>query len=166
MVKFNPYHILQKLRTFLKQGTSPKHLAASTSLGIFLGIFPMLGVTTWVSTAIALRWKLNLPLMLTLLYLVWPIQVALIIPFLRLGEWLCEVPAFPLSLDKLLAAFEADFFGAVKKFWDANLYAIAGWIVVAVPLGLLFYFLLSQIFRRAMRKKEAGSDSKIEVAKG
>lgn len=159
MAKFNPYQVLQKLRAFLKQGTSPQQLAASVSLGVFLGIFPMLGVTTWVSTAIALRWKLNLPLMLTLLYLAWPIQVALIIPFLRLGEWVCEVPAFPLSPGKLQAAFETDFFSAVKKFWDANLYAITGWAMVAVPLGLLSYFLLAQIFQRAMRRKGASTGS-------
>ncbi len=136
----------KKLKGFLKQGTSPKALALSTTLGILMGLFPVLGITTWTIPIIASVFRLNVALMLSLSYLVWPIQILLIIPFLRFGEWFWEVPAFPISLEQIQIAFEASFFGAISDLWNANVCAAWGWLVAGIPIGVLLYFLLVRIF--------------------
>lgn len=123
-------------------------------MGLLLGIFPMLGVTTWLMTLLSFRLPLNLPLMLTVSYLVFPLQAALIVPFMRYGEWLFEVEPLGLSFAEIQAAFEADFFAALKEFWDANLYAIGGWLTIALPAGLLLYFVLFQTFRYFIRRRQ------------
>ncbi|HFA51623.1 MAG TPA: DUF2062 domain-containing protein [Bacteroidetes bacterium] len=150
--------LFKKIKTVIQQGTSPRALALSATIGLVLGVFPVLGITTWAITIIALRFRLNLVLMMSLSYLMWPVQVALIIPFLRFGEWLWEVPPFPLSLEKIQAAFEASFFGAITELWDANLCAVWGWLTAAVPIGVVAYFLLERIFDWFIKKRktEAG----------
>ena len=143
----------QKIKGFLQQGTSPKALALSTTLGISFGLFPVLGITTWTIPIIALRLRLNMALMLALSYLVWPVQILLIIPFLRFGEWLWEMPPFPLSLEKLQAAFEASFLGAINDFWVANLCAAGGWLVAVVPAGVVLFYVLIPVFKYFLKEQ-------------
>lgn len=153
MVKFTEIPFFKKLVGFFKQGASPSGLAASTTIGIVLGILPVLGVTTWLSTLIGVRFRLNVPLILAVLYLVWPLQIGLVLPFLRTGEWLLGVPPFVFSVEKMQAAFEANFFEAMSEFGFVNLYALVGWGVFAVPLGVFFYYLLLVGLRFLMKKK-------------
>ncbi|MCC6722999.1 MAG: DUF2062 domain-containing protein, partial [Saprospiraceae bacterium] len=56
----------EKIKEFLRQGATPKALATSSTIGLLLGVFPVLGVTTLMMGAISVRWRLNLPLMLGL----------------------------------------------------------------------------------------------------
>ena len=143
----------QKIITLFRQGNSPHGLALGTTLGILFGLFPVLGITTWLIPLIALRLRLNVALMLALSYLAWPLQFLLIIPFLRFGEWLWELPPFPFSLEKLQAAFEASFLGAMNDFWVANLCAAGGWLTVGMPTGVALYFLLRPVFRYFLDKR-------------
>jgi uncharacterized protein (DUF2062 family) len=145
---------LKKIKTIIQQGTSAKGLALSTTIGILLGVFPILGVSTWLITFIALRFKLNLVLMMSLSYLFWPLQVVLIIPFLRLGEWFWNVPPLPLSLDQIILAFNLSVIDALKDLWDANLYALWGWLIFITPTGLLGYFLLEKLFNFLIKKRK------------
>ncbi len=105
-MRFNLKNIKAKFLGFLKQGTSPRKLALSTTIGLLLGIFPMLGVTTFVMALVAVRFRLNLPLMLFVSYLIYPVQIFLIIPFVRLGEWL--MGAQPIVLKQRQQIAERD----------------------------------------------------------
>ena len=144
----------KKLLELCRQGTSPRQLAVSSTTALLLGIFPVFGVTTWITTFIAIRCKLNLPLMLALLYLVWPVQIGLAIPFLRLGEWFFQVPPLPLAVEEIQLAFEADFLGALGKFGEANLFAVGGWLAVSAFVGPLLYFLLVKIFQHFSQQQK------------
>ena len=143
----------QKIKDILKQGISPKALALSTTLGVLLGLFPVLGITTWLIPLIALRLRLNVALMLALSYLAWPLQILLIIPFLRFGEWLWEMPPFPISLEKIQMAFEASFLGAMNELWVANLCAAGGWLAAMIPAGVFLYYLLVPVYKYFMDKQ-------------
>lgn len=132
----------------MRQGTSPKALALSTTLGVMLGLFPVYGITTWLIPLIALHLRLNVVLMLALSYLAWPVQVLLIVPFLRIGEWIWNMPPFPFSLEKIQAAFQASFLNALNDFWLANLCAAGGWLAVGLPVGAVGYFLLKFVFEK------------------
>ena len=144
----------KKIKTIIQQGTSSKGLALSATIGMLLGVFPILGVSTWLVTLIALRFKLNLVLMMSLSYLLWPLQVVLIIPFLRLGEAFWNVPPFPLSLDQIILAFNVSVIDALKDLWDANLYALWGWLLVSIPLGLSCYLLLEKLFDFLIKRRK------------
>ncbi len=153
-MRFNLKNIKAKFLGFLKQGTSPRKLALSTTIGLLLGIFPMLGVTTFVMALVAVRFRLNLPLMLFVSYLIYPVQIFLIIPFVRLGEWLMGAQPIVLTLEGLEASFRAGFFDALQKLGTANLMAVAGWALLAPLSGVLLYYLLFFAFQMKLKKAE------------
>ena len=156
--KFRHHSLVQKCRGFLTQGASPKALSISTTIGLLLGLFPMLGVTTLAMTAISLRFRLNLALMLFVSYLIYPLQILLIIPFIRFGERLFGVKPVGLTLDSLQHAFRENFLAALQDLGSANLLAVAGWGVLAVPLGMLMYWSLVPAFRYALAVRQRVQD--------
>ena len=142
----------EKFKEFIRQGATPKALAASSAIGLVLGIFPVLGVTTLMMGAISVRWRLNLPLMLGLSYVIYPFQIGLLVPFVRVGEWVTGAAPAQLSLDDLSKAFEANFLSALLDLGAANLQALVGWTLIAAPLGVLLYFILWGIYQWVLRR--------------
>src|SRR5271169_2441589 len=70
---------------WLRQGISPRRLALTLALGFAVGCIPVLGIPTVICAALALALRLNLPAIQAANYLVMPLQLALIVPFVRLG---------------------------------------------------------------------------------
>ena len=58
--------------------------------------------------------------------------------------------------EKLQAAFEASVLDALNDFWFANVTAVGGWIVAAVPVGVLLYFTLLKIFGWMLERRKMG----------
>ena len=145
---------VQQLKALLSQGTSPAALALSTTLGVLLGLFPILGTTTIVISVIAVVFRLNLPLMMGLSYLVYPVQLLLIIPFIRLGEWMFGQPGTGLTLAGLRVAFNESLLSAIGDLWAANVCGAFGWAVLAAPAGVLLYVVLERVFRHYLKNGE------------
>ena len=78
-----------------------------------------------------------------------PIQLLLIIPFVRLGEWLLRAPHQAVSIDEGLALMSQGVGHAVVVLWDAILHAGFAWILVAPLVGYPLYLLLMRVFARA-----------------
>src|SRR5262245_5605129 len=76
----------------LRQGSSPKEIAVSLALGAVIGAFPVLGTTTAICLLVSWRFRLNIVAMQIPNYVVYPIQLALIVPFIRFGERLFHSP--------------------------------------------------------------------------
>jgi hypothetical protein len=73
----------------------------------------------------------------------------LIIPFVRLGEWILRVPARPVSIEKGLELAGRGAGYAIAALWEAILHAGFAWILVAPIAVVLFYKLLTLVFQRA-----------------
>ena len=78
-----------------------------------------------------------------------PTQLLLIIPFVRLGEWILRIPAQPVSIEKRLELAARGVGYAIVALWDAILHAGFAWILVAPIAVLLFYKLLTPVFEHA-----------------
>jgi len=153
MIQLRPLSFFKKFKGFLQQGTSPKALAISTTIGLLLGLFPVLGVTTLAMTALSFRFRLNLPLMLAVSYLIYPFQILLIIPFVRFGELISGAAPTQLTLGALKQAFQQNFLAALQDLGMANLLAVAGWTALALPAGLLMYGMLVPAFQYLVRRR-------------
>src|ERR1700693_2401253 len=94
--------ITRPIVELLRQGVTREKMALSLALGVALGVFPVLGTTTALCALVALIWRLNLPAIQIVNYFVYPLQIALLIPFFRLGEKLFGAPPLPLSVPQLL----------------------------------------------------------------
>ncbi len=141
------------------QGITPKKLALTISLGIFIGSVPILWGSTLICAALAFIFRLNQPGIQAANYLVYPLQLALIVPFYRMGAsifpWGPSLPA-----DIVLKEIMKNWLGNIVLILFATLKAIAVWFLIATPLSLLLYFLLFSLFARMPRFKEiSGIDS-------
>src|ERR1700733_14909267 len=95
--------ILEPLLALLGQGLSPDRLALCVAIGVVVGNIPILGVSTILCGVIALTFRLNLAAIQIVQAAMAPTQVLLIIPFVRLGEWILRIPPQPLSIKEGLA---------------------------------------------------------------
>jgi uncharacterized protein (DUF2062 family) len=141
--------ILAPLLALLKQGMSPRRLALCVAIGVVVGNVPILGISTILCTAIALGFGLNLPAIQLVQAAMAPTQILLIIPFVRLGEWILRVPPQPVSIKEGLDLIAQGVGHAVVVLWDAILHAGLAWILVAPIAVYLFYRLLTPVFQRA-----------------
>ena len=141
--------IIEPLLAFLKQGMSPQSLALCVALGVVVGNIPILGVSTILCTLIALLFRLNLPAIQLVQAFMAPTQVLLIIPFVRMGEWLLHAPRQPLSIKAATALMATGVVPAVRGLWDAIVHAGFAWLLVA-PIALyVLYKALTLLFQRA-----------------
>ena len=144
--------ILDPLLDLLKQGISPQRLALSVAIGIVVGNIPILGISTVLCALIALVFRLNLPAIQLVQALMAPSQLLLIIPFVRLGEWIVRAPPQPLSIKASLALIAQGIGQAVMILWDAIVHAGIAWILIAPVAIVLLYKSLTPVFERAARQ--------------
>jgi uncharacterized protein (DUF2062 family) len=141
--------IVEPLLALLKQGVSPNRLALSVALGIVIGNIPIIGVSTIVCTAIALVFRLNLAAIQITQAAMAPSQILLIIPFVRLGEWILRVPPRPVSIKEGLALLAQGAGYAIVALWDSILHASLAWVIVAPFAVFLLYKILAPVFEHA-----------------
>ena len=141
--------LLEPLLALLRQGVSPRRLALCVAIGIVVGNIPiLLGVSTITCAVVALVFRLNLPAIQLVQAAMAPTQVLLIIPFVRLGEWILRVPPQVVSIKAGLDLMSQGIWHAVVILRDAIFHAALAWAVVA-PLGIyLIYRVLTAVFER------------------
>ncbi len=141
--------IQSPLLGLLRQGVAPNRLALCVAIGVVVGNIPILGVSSLLCAAIALAFRLNLPAIQLVQAAMAPTQILLIIPFVRLGEWIMRAPPEPLSIKEGLALIARGAGQAIIALWDAILHAGLAWVLVAPFAVYLFYKLLTPVFERA-----------------
>jgi uncharacterized protein (DUF2062 family) len=140
--------IREQLRNQVLQGRDIHGLALAPSLGIVLGIIPLLGVSTALCALLAVLLRLNHLLIQAANYLVYPLQLILIFPFIRLGEHITGISVLPDSFDQMQAHFRLEGAAALLDYLSAALLGLFAWLLLGIPLGFLIYFSL----RRSLPK--------------
>jgi uncharacterized protein (DUF2062 family) len=143
--------ITRPIAELLRQGVTPEKMALSLALGVALGVFPVLGTTTALCALVAFLWRLNLPAIQIVNYFVYPLQIALLIPFFRAGERLFGAPHLPLSVAQILAMVHASFWGATRFLWTTIWHAAAAWCLIASVFVGLAYVILVPLLQRVVR---------------
>lgn len=138
----------------LKQGITPDKIALTLALGGVLATFPILGSTTILCGLAAVVLKLNQPIIQLANWLAYPLQILLLIPFYRLGEYLFGTPHLSLSIPQMVQRFDA---GPLKFIADFGIIALGGigaWCVTA-PLAIaVIYFALRWSLRALAARTE------------
>lgn len=150
MVKRGFFHrrVVAPILSLLIQGITPEKIALSLSFGIVLGIFPVLGSTTLLCAAAALVFGLNLPAIQLVNYLIYPMQLFLLVPFMRIGEKLFHAAPLRFSLAEILTMVHENLRHAVSTLWLAEVHAIIAWLLIGPVTICLLYLLLSRLLRR------------------
>ena len=139
----------------LRMGATPEQLAWSIAAGLMIGINPMLGTTTLLCLAIAFLFRLNVAASQLANHVVYPLQILLFIPFIRVGSRLFHTAAMPLSSSDLLHAARTAPLALTRQLWTWEWHAVLLWaalaLVVTPPLALALTPLLRRLMKRVQR---------------
>jgi hypothetical protein len=143
--------LVAPLRAELLRGSGPGHLAFTVALGTACGVLPFFGFTTSFTLVVGLCLRRNQLIMQTVNQLISPLQVVLILVYVRAGEWIWRAPPMPLSVSTLAHDFMADPRAFMLRFGWTGIHATTAW-------GLSVPIILPAVFfpvRRALRSLAA-----------
>ena len=149
------------LRGFLHQGHTPEKVALSVALGIAIGLFPIFGTTTLICVAVAVALRLNHAAIQVTNQLMYPVQIPLIVVFIRLGEWMLGVAPLPFSAAVAVAELRANPATLFARFGAASLHGILGWAMVAPAVVALTYAVALPVVRMASRRAAAAPEGAV-----
>jgi uncharacterized protein (DUF2062 family) len=116
---------------------SPEEIALLLSVGLVLGVFPIMGFPTVFCLLAAFGLRLNWAALQLLNNISSPLQLALLLPLARAGNKLCGGAAPP-------GGSWAGILGS------AALHAVTGWACICIPIGAVLYVSLVFFLRTRM----------------
>jgi uncharacterized protein (DUF2062 family) len=148
--------IERKAAIWLRQGTSPRRLALTLALGFAIGCIPVVGIPTAVCAVLALALNLNLPAIEAANYLAMPLQLVLIVPFVRLGGWLFA--SGPNQVPELRTALHGTPLNLLALLGGLAAHALLAWLLIAIPAVVLLTATFTLLLRRvpALAAAEVG----------
>ncbi|HUO61818.1 MAG TPA: DUF2062 domain-containing protein [Candidatus Acidoferrales bacterium] len=143
--------LVQPVLDLLTQGVTPEKIALSLTIGAVVGTFPLLGTTTTLCTLLAIAFGLNLPAIQLANYAVYPVQLLLLLPAIRIGEKLAHASPLALSVAQITAMVHADRWYAARVLWHSAAHALIGWTLFAIPALIVLYPLMRLAVGLAVR---------------
>ena len=138
-------YVSSPIISLLKQGLTPQILAMSMASGIIIGTFPLVGTTTAICTMVAILFRMNLLVTQLGNWLVYPIQLLLIVPFIILGEHLFGSPS-TLDPSHILTLLQTDLWTTLRLFSKMLLHAVIAWMLCAPFAFAAIYIVLKTLF--------------------
>ncbi len=140
--------LIAPVKDQLTRGMSVKKVAWTISLGFVLGVFPVMGTTSLVCLVAGWIFHLNQGLLHVFKAVVYPLHLALILVFIRMGERLWGAPLIPFSIPELLVKFKADPILFAREFGMAAWHGVSAWLIVAPFAALLIRWAVLPVVRK------------------
>lgn len=144
--------LVDPVKAQLTRGITPHKLGWTIAAAFTLGIFPIMGTTSLVCFIFGAAFKLNQPVLHTFKTLAYPLHLALILVFIRLGQRLHGVPLLALSIPQMLTRFQADPMQFARDFGLAAWHGITAWMLVAPVLAVAIKLAITPILIRFAEK--------------
>jgi uncharacterized protein (DUF2062 family) len=139
----------------LRQGATPEAVSAAVTVSFAIAILPVIGVTTLICLAAGRVFRLNHVVMQIINHSSYPLQILLIVPFVRLGETVTGSRHIHLTPKAIIDEFNRSLPDFVEKFWMAYVHGMIGW-VITVPLACwILHFFLRATFRKVLPQPSA-----------
>ena len=137
----------------LKQGVTPDKIALTLAVGTACSLLPFLGFTALLNLGVGLWLRLNQPILQTLNQVLGPLQLVLLLVYVRIGEKIWGAPEMPLSVTVLAKAFMDDPGAFLQRFGWTGVYAATAWGLSVPVILAAVYFPLRGVMRRVARSK-------------
>lgn len=138
----------------LRMGATPEKLAWSIAVGLLIGVNPILGSTTIFCLAIAFLFRLNVAASQIGNHIVYPLELLLVIPFMRLGSIVFHTDPIPLSPKSLLESVRANPIALTRQLWHWEWHAFIVWLCIAAITIPLIAFALTPLLRKLLDRVE------------
>ena len=132
----------------LRMGATPRALAWSLTAGLLIGINPLLGTTTILSLAVAFVFRLNLVASQAANHAAWPLEIVLMVPFIRLGAWVFHTAAMPIAPKLFLNEVRTAPLHVLRQVWMWEWHALVVWGVMATVAAPLMVMALTPMLSR------------------
>ena len=136
----------QTMANGLRQGISPRRLALTLALGFAIGCVPVVGIPTLICAALAFSLRLNLPAIQVANYAAMPLQLLLVVPFVRLGAWLFSVG--PIRAAQAAALLHTPPTEVLAQLAGLFGHAMLAWLLIAIPAVLLMTWSFTLVLQR------------------
>ena len=140
--------IAEPVLSYLQQGMSPSKLAMTVAFGFIWGIFPVIGTNTLICIATAFVFKLNQAAIQIVNYAVYPLQLVLMLPLIKLGFWITGSDSTAYALEGIWEELQEDRWAAFETLGEVIWMGIVGWAVFASVMFFIVRFVMEQIFKR------------------
>jgi uncharacterized protein (DUF2062 family) len=140
--------LIQPFIELLKQGVTPEKIALTVALGVSIGVTPVIGSTTMLCTLAAISLRLNLPAILLVNGVVYPLQLTLLVPFLRAGAWMFRLEGPKLTIGQIFNLIRANVWHATVTLWIATMHALVVWLIAGCVVSSTVYLVLVILLRR------------------
>jgi uncharacterized protein (DUF2062 family) len=146
--------IVLPLLALLRMGTSPEMLAWSLAAGVAAGISPLPGSTTILCFTFIFVFRLNLVAAQIANHSMYPVQLALIFPFIRAGEYLFNTGPLPIAIKDVMSRARIAPYATVKLLWLWEWHAMVAWALTCLVLVPALALTLTPVLRHAMIYRE------------
>jgi uncharacterized protein (DUF2062 family) len=135
-------------------GATPQKLAWSIAIGLLIGVNPILGSTTLLCLAVAFVFRLNIAASQIGNHIVYPFELLLVIPFIRLGSLIFHTDPMPLSPKALVETARSNPISLTRQLWRWEWHAFIVWACIAVIAAPLIALVLTPVFRKLLLRVE------------
>jgi uncharacterized protein (DUF2062 family) len=132
----------------LRMGATPRTLAWSIAAGLLIGINPVIGTTTILCLAATFSFRLNLVATQIANHAMFPAELALVIPFIKLGSRVFRTAAMPLSPHLFFKAVRTAPLTLARQLWSWEWHAFVVWAAVSVVAAPLITLALTPLLRK------------------
>jgi len=134
--------LVRMLKELLTQGLGPAALARTLAVSTVCSLLPVLGATSLLNLGAGALFRLNHPVMQILNQLLGPVQLVLVYPYVKAGEWLWGAQAGErFAISEVLDLFARLPIGEfLARFGMAGLHAVSAWAISAPLLYWLVYY--------------------------
>lgn len=139
--------VIQKIKKPFQQGLGFLEVTKAIIVSLLITVFPVFGVTTVLLTLTAIKFKLNLPIMLIVGYVSTPLQFLFFLPFIHIGETIFNMNHTLLTVQEIKNAFDVSFLKTIQDLLLELICGISGWILVALPISVFTIFFSNKIFK-------------------
>ena len=147
---FFQLRVVTPILNLLRVGASPRRLAWSLAVGVVIGINPIVGSTTLLSLGIAFVARLNVIASQIANHLCFPIQLALVLVYLRAGEILFRTGPPPLATNDLIHLMRVHPWSTAHTLWTWEWHAIVVWLLAGTVLTPLIAAVLHPVLHRLL----------------
>ena len=148
--------ILGPIRGQLTQGVAPDTIALTLGVGSACSLFPFFGFTTLLNLGAGFALRMNQPILQTLNQVLGPVQLLLILAYVRTGEVIWRATDDRFTIAEVLQAFRdksiSDF---LQRFGWAGVHALTAWLLTSPLVIAAIYFATRPALRRALKRAAA-----------
>lgn len=139
--------VVKRAQGIVTCGLTPQKLAMTLCIGAAFGTIPLVWGTSIICLVLAQLFRLNHVALQSVNYLLWPVHLALLIPFFKLGTllfpWGPQLPDHQIS-----SILHSPGLATLNIFLWLTLKAVAVWLVTVIPTALLAYMILRSTILR------------------